>query len=211
MNAVVNRINTPAKNIQCDIPSRASQNCQHISISPTFGGTPIEIKSKKLIDNIEKMSKDFTSAHNRLILGVTALASQPFFDLYNNDVDEKTRAVSCARTLGKIIAGTTVGVLVRHFSIKASEKLCEKGAKEVKGFFKNYKKWLLPKTVTEPTDKEIKKYQKAVGTFLGLGVSLFTNFLIDAPLTTYLTNVFNKGFQKKTDLSTQQQIEGGKK
>ena len=36
---------------------------------------------------------------NRLILGISALASQPFIDYYNKNVDEKTRKYSVCKAI----------------------------------------------------------------------------------------------------------------
>ena len=44
--------------------------------------------------------------------------SQPFIDASNKNVDEKTRKVSVARTIAKIIAGTLTGYFVRKGCIK---------------------------------------------------------------------------------------------
>lgn len=56
------------------------------------------------------------------MLGATALATQPFIDLKNKDVDAETRKTSVARTLAKIVAGTLVGVAVRQAGISFVRK-----------------------------------------------------------------------------------------
>ena len=50
---------------------------------------------------------------NRLIMGATAIATQPFIDEHNKRVDKDTARASRNRTIGKILAGTTVGCIVR--------------------------------------------------------------------------------------------------
>ena len=71
---------------------------------------PVIVKPK--VENFisEFIGKRINSPEQRLIQGATALAMQPFIDFQNKKADEETRAVSVARTLGKIIAGTAVGV-----------------------------------------------------------------------------------------------------
>lgn len=54
---------------------------------------------------VTKIGEKINSPEQRLILGATALATQPFIDLNNKKADKETRAVSVARTIGKIIAG----------------------------------------------------------------------------------------------------------
>lgn len=131
--------------------------------------------------------REISSAENRLILGVTALMSQPFIDFNNKKIDEDTRRVAVCRTIAKIIAGTTTGYAVRKLSIKgikACSHIPEKGMPKWKSLF-------TPKDVTKANSDEFKQYQNALGTFISLGVMLFTNFLIDAPLTKFLTNKLN--------------------
>ena len=38
--------------------------------------------------------------------------------------------------------------------------------------------------------KDLNQYKKSLGTILSLGVMVVTNFLLDAPLTKFLTNKF---------------------
>ena len=194
---------------------------------PAFKGKQIEVKSKYILNKLKWLGDDFSSAGQRLISGVTALMTQPFFDLNNKHTDEKTRKVSCARTLGKIIAGTLTGVSIRWICVKTTEIFCKteitKKARLLKAKAKarlkkipftekfetptGYKKWLVPKNYDDATFREIKKYRGALGTFAAVIVMIGTNFLIDAPLTTYLTNKFNKMFFKK---DAQKTVEGGK-
>lgn len=145
----------------------------------------------KTLHRIKWIGQHITSPQNRLILGATALMSQPFIDLHNRNVDEDTRKVSAARTVAKILVGTTTGFLVRYGIIKAIDTL----AKNPKDVRNTINKLLLPSKFKNSTVKVIeglKQYKFALGTFISLGVMLVTNFLIDAPLTKILTNVFIK-------------------
>lgn len=146
-----------------------------------FDAIPTMQIKGKAIDALRWSGKEISSAENRLILGVTALASQPFIDLNNKKVDEKTRIISCAKTLAKIIAGTLTGVIIRKGCIKVVQK---------------FPLIFDPKSLDLDVGK-YKQYQNAMGTVLGIFVMLYTNFAIDMPLTKYLTNYFNDRFQKK--------------
>ncbi len=148
--------------------------------------------NKKVVDSIKWAGKHISSPQNRLILGATALMSQPFIDLHNRKVDENTRKVSAARTVAKIIAGMTTGFLVRYYSIKAIEALCKKPGKNIKA----YKSFFYPKHI-EVEFAKLNHYKKAIGTYLSLAVMMFTNFMIDAPLTKFLTNKFVSQIKKK--------------
>ena len=80
------------------------------------------VTNDKIINAVNWSGKKLNSVEQRIILGATALATQPFFDYYNKNVDEDTRKVSTARTIAKIIAGTAVGIAVRLLFIKGFRK-----------------------------------------------------------------------------------------
>lgn len=131
---------------------------------------------------------------NRLIMGVTAIATQPAIDYYNHRVDDETRTVARNRTVAKIIACTSVGVLVRGTCYNLINKMTE-----VNGNTK-FSKSLLPKDFINSlrgNTKRLTKYKNALSTIIALGVMLFTNFLLDAPLTVYFTNKFNEKSARK--------------
>ena len=191
--------------------SSVRKNVQHASSEPSFGAKVIELKDGgKAFNLFSRVGNDLNSAHQRLISGVTAYFTQPFFDLGNKKVDEETRYVSCARTLGKITAGMTTGFLIRWGCIEGMKKftknavteaeLAEKAKIKGKQFtpktsFTKMEQLLLPKNLAEGTSfAEIKKYRGAAGTFAAVAIMIFTNFLVDTPLTMYLTNKFTKFF-----------------
>ena len=134
-------------------------------------------------------------AQNRGILGVTALATQPAIDYYNHRVDEETRAVSRNRTIAKIIAGATVGVFVVRGPIyDAVAKMTN-----IRGN-KRYSKTLIPKAFLKEmykNEKFLTNYRSALSMLLALGAMSVTNFLLDAPLTTFLTNRFNEQSERR--------------
>lgn len=72
------------------------------------------INNEKVIGCIEKFGRKCTSDKQRLILGATAILMQPAIDASNKNVDEKTRKVSVARTIAKIVAGTLTGFAIRY-------------------------------------------------------------------------------------------------
>jgi len=121
----------------------------------------------------------------RLILGATALATQPFLDYYNQSVDEKTRKYSVCKTIAKIVVGTTVGVIVRSLSIKYAGQLL-RSIDVTK---------IAPNVLKKKESRSLLK--NTIGDILGLGVCMFSNFLIDAPLTKAGTNILVNKFVKE--------------
>ena len=116
--------------------------------------------------------------------------------------------MSFSRTLSKILVGTTVGVLVRKGCIKLANKYT--GMIELKdagGAAKaRVKAFLSPEYVRRYTYDYNKNYVNALGSVSGIVVSLFTNFLIDAPLTQILTNkLYGKINPKSKQISEQKQ------
>ena len=170
------------------------------------------ISNEKVKSGLNWAGKALHAPEQRIILGATALATQPFIDLNNKDVDEETRKISAARTIAKIIAGTTVGVIVRYAGIWAAnryskfekvfadtdKKIIEKIIPDKKNGFLTPA--LAKNTIFPISDAELAKrmtrYRKAMGTLLATIAMVATNFLCDAPLTKYLTKVFQKGLEK---------------
>lgn len=154
------------------------------------------VKSDKFIKSVNWIGAEISSAENRLILGVTALMSQPFIDYHNKAVDEDTRKVSVCRTIAKIIAGTLTGFAIRKGCIKAIKAYSKLPSSVNKAGQKvNLTKintFFSPTNARSDVTDAYKQYQNAFGTVAALVVMVFTNFLIDAPLTKYLTNKFVK-------------------
>ena len=149
-------------------------------------------------ERAEKLKKYDTfitkPAENRIIMGATALLTQPAIDYYNHRVDDETRTVSRNRTIAKILAGTAVGVVVRSLCFKITDKMTD-----VKGRGKFAKKLLPDAYLNElmKDTKKLKNYKSALATIIALLVMSVTNLVIDAPLTVYLTNKFNKQSKPK--------------
>lgn len=151
----------------------------------------MSVASKKVNRAISWIGENVSSPQNRLILGVTALMSQPFIDLHNTKVDEDTRKFSAARTVAKIIAGTSTGFLVRYGCIKAID-YCSLLPSQITKSMKHPRLRMLftPDSTVTKALKDLNQYKKALGTIISLAVMVVTNFLIDAPLTKFLTNRF---------------------
>lgn len=196
---------------------------QKTDSSPNFGKLPdiqgflvdkfprINLESERSKKVLDFIATNISSPEQRLVLGLTALSTQPMIDYYNKKIDEDTRYVSVARTIAKIIAGTVVGVGVRMGCIRFAKKYgqIDKAKVFVEDGLKYFKPknghFLAPKRVLaeakSPTDKiftqeRLDGYHNAVGTLVGLVAMLFTNFMIDAPLTQYLTAIFTKQIEK---------------
>ena len=156
---------------------------------------------------VEKWKKyDESASHpakNRLIMGITALATQPAIDYYNHKVDEETREISRIRTISKIIAGTGVGIAVRGSCFSLVKNMTDFNSS------KKYSKALLPTKhlkdlVNNP--KLLKNYRNALSTSLAILAMCVTNFAIDAPLTVFLTNYFNEKRKENKLASTEGRI-----
>lgn len=158
-------------------------------------------KDSARLREIWKERNDWMSSPfwNRGIMGATAIVTQPVIDNYNHRVDEETRKVSRNRTIAKILAGTTVGMFVVRGPIyKAIEAMTD-----INGTSK-YSKALLPKRfLNEIANNEafLKNHRSTLAMFIALGAMCVTNFLLDAPLTIFLTNLFNEksGIKPESD------------
>lgn len=185
--------------------SGVGNNCNNINFGGRFGNFASKARQsfydliknrvvKEGGDRFYKFAGDkISSAEVRLILGCTALMTQPFIDFHNHKQDEETRKVSVCRTVAKIIAGMTTGFLVRKGTIKLIQA-CSKYPVEK---FPKWRTIFTPKNISNMSERDLRNHQNDIGTWVALGVMLFTNFLIDAPLTKLLTNLFTSKVVKK--------------
>lgn len=160
------------------------------------------IENPKTLRRLEWIGKNITTPENRAILGVSALLSQPWIDLSNKKVDEDTRKYSAARTVAKIIAGTTTGVAIRYGCIKLIDSFT-KLPSEIKATDKlaKFRKLFVPDFSKLSAEQikalgDLKHYKNSIGSIIAAIVMVFTNFLIDAPLTKFLTNKFTDKIKK---------------
>ncbi len=125
---------------------------------------------------ITSAGKAISSPEQRLILGGTALLTQPYIDLRSKDTDDDTKILSASKSVAKIIAGTTSGVLVRRACIASMAKLTKPG------------KLFCPKELSKIGPNS--RLSEILGTLAATFVMLGTNFIWDAPVTKKLTNYF---------------------
>jgi hypothetical protein len=165
-------------------------------------------KTRQIVSNV--IGRYINSPEQRLLQGATALAIQPAFDYYNPKADKETRAVSTARTIGKIVSGTIVGIIVRYLSIAlamkfSNYKITSKQGNFVKSIVPLSKKDILtpnikfdiPSKTVEDIELMRKNYTKTIGSFIACFTLLFTNFLVDAPLTKILTKIITPKINNK--------------
>lgn len=176
------------------------------SVSGAIAGSvpKLTVRGERANKIITWIGKNISSPENRLILGASALMTQPFIDLSNKKVDKDTRETSAKRTVAKIIAGTLTGVFVRKGCIKAIDEL-SKLPSQISATTKYPKLRTLftPDSAISGVLKDLTNYKRALGTIVSLVVMLFTNFLIDAPLTKFLTNKFIANKQKKSEIEAE--------
>lgn len=151
--------------------------------------------TRKRVERWEKIDGMISRpAENRLIMGATALVTQPAIDYYNHKVDEETRRVSRNRTIAKILAGTGVGILVRGTCYGIISKMTNLNGKS------KFSKALIPKHYIDKLaadPKLLKNYRNTFSMGIALLAMCVTNFVLDAPITVYLTNKLNAKNEKE--------------
>jgi len=170
-----------------------------------FSPATFKDDASTIVKRLKRDSNMSNPAVNRAIMGATAIALQPPIDYFNKSVDEDTRRVSVCRTLAKIIAGTTVGIIVRGSCHKMIEKMTDLKSNTQFGKALLPKKWLLTFCKNPAL---LKNYRSALSTSTAILAMCFTNFLIDAPLTVKLTNKFkgiSENLKQKSDIKNQKQ------
>ena len=147
-----------------------------------------------------KLGNALASPHwNRAALGVAAITTQPAFDYFNPKVDKDTATTSALRTIAKISVCTSVGFCVRGMAYKLADKYVHASQKDGSTIF-TPKEILKEKNAILKAQK-LKLHKNTLSTVLALGVMLFTNFLLDAPLTTIAAN---KLIEKYTESSSKE-------
>ena len=145
------------------------------------------------------VANNFSSPHQRAILGITALCTQPFIDLNNKHIKNEDKSITVAKTISKIVVGTIAGITLRHYAIKLVKKYAQSTNTG------KYSQCLLPKSLVEKINRGVNiakghllNYKNGLGTIIGVSCGLFTNFLIDAPLTKLLTNFIHDNYFKNS-------------
>ena len=156
-------------------------------------------KELKNVAQLNKAGQALASPHwNRLALGVAAIATQPALDFFNPKVDRETAKVSALRTIAKICVCTTVGFIVRGLSYKLADKFIHGSEAEGSTLF-------TPGEILRETNKELrasklKLHKNTMSTLIALAVMTFTNFLIDAPLTTKVANQLIEKYHNRKEM-----------
>lgn len=155
--------------------------------------------SEKKLEKMDKIDSWMSRPDvNRAIMGATAIILQPTIDACNRRVDDETRKVSIYRTLAKIIAGTTVGIAVRGLSYMAVQKMTDMKSNG------KHSKALIPDKylkVFAKNEKFLKNHKSTLSTGIAILAMCITNFVIDAPLTVYLTNKFISKSENQKELT----------
>lgn len=114
------------------------------------------------VKRIVTLNENFQTWHQRLVLGIASLSTQPLFDYYNKNVDQDTRKYSTARTIAKIVVGTTEGCIVRALAIKYGGRYAYKALKNPE-FVDNLlpKMKIISKNYKENKFKEMEKSIRA--------------------------------------------------
>ena len=128
-------------------------------------------------------------AIHRFVVGATGCVLQPIIDYYNHKVDKDTREISRNRTIVKIIVGTSVGMFVRGSCFSLIKKLINININK-KFNFKIVSDNIIDECKKD--EKYLENFQISLSNILAVIVSAFTNFLIDAPLTTFFTDKLNE-------------------
>ena len=145
--------------------------------------------STNIVNKLDSWTNSISSpTKNKLIVGTSAILTQPVIDYYNHRVDEETRTVSRNRTFAKALVGTAVGLAVRKGAYDMVKAMTQSNG------VAKYSKWLLPKSIKI---SNLTKYQNTIANLIALGMVAVTNVLLDAPLTTWLSNKINKSFPPK--------------
>lgn len=177
------------------------------SITPALHGFGIKRRLFEMIPNMLVKDSPFLNNFgniinrpdvNRGILGVTALLTQPYIDKHNPGVDKETAETSMCRTIGKIIAGTAVGCIVRagvYCLINSCTKLNGNTS---------WQRLLLPsrrmqQIVAQHNQDWIKNYKNVLATALGLAAMLVTNVACDVPLTSFISKKLMDWRKSKPD------------
>ena len=133
---------------------------------------------------------------NRLIMGATAIVSQPFIDEHNKRVDKDTARTARNRTIGKIVAGTAVGCVVRGLIFKLINSCTNEDI--------SVDRWnnvLTPRNTTtvRPSmlPNRLRNYRTALSTIVAMIVMIGTNIAFDLPLTNMISNALNARDAKK--------------
>lgn len=155
--------------------------------------------------NLHSKVEALESWHNRAFLGATALITMPLIDAFTIK-DEEKRKDAISKSLAKVIVGCATGIFLRiaipyllkskplyhSIALKNSQILISEHSNSFKRQF--FPKSLYGEQNKDKFQKLYKEYIHNLGNYAAIFVMFFTNFLVDAPCTVFLTNFFRKHF-----------------
>lgn len=167
--------------------------------------------------NIEKFinysGKKLNAPQQSVVMGVTAVIFQPYINRKNKKLDNDTRDMAVARSIGKNITGNFFDFITRVASIFAVGGLSKYVINDVKNeddFVteiapKNKIKDILTPNLKEnfvqrPYKeflKDYKSYRMAMGALLATGIAVFVKTTVELPVTKKLTDIFYKREKSK--------------
>lgn len=175
---------------------------------------PMIIINKKIEKFINYAGKNLNAPQQSIIMGATALVFQPYINRKNNRLDQDTKDMAVARSIGKNIAGNFFDFVTRVGAFFAVVKLSNYKTNDVKNdedivkelIPKNQKKDIFtpnlgnkfaPRSKREFL-KDYKSYRLAMGALLATGVAVFIKTTVELPLTKKLTDIFYKLEKSRT-------------
>lgn len=152
-----------------------------------------------------------------IIMGASAVIFQPYINRKNKKLDEDTRDMAVARSIGKNITGNTFDFLTRVGAIFTVAKLSNYKINDVKCdedlvteilpknprkdiFTPNLKEKFVPRAKSEFL-KDYKSYRMAMGALLATSVAIFVKTTVELPMTKKLTDFFYKREKSKGEIS----------
>lgn len=167
--------------------------------------------------NIEKFinysGKKLNAPQQSVVMGVTAVIFQPYINRKNKKLDNDTRDMAVARSIGKNITGNFFDFITRVASIFAVGGLSKYIINDVKNEDdlvteispKNKIKDILTPNLKENYIKiphkeflkDYKSYRMAMGALLATGIAVFVKTMVELPVTKKLTEIFYKREKSK--------------
>lgn len=163
------------------------------------------IRDKNIEKFINYSGKKLNAPQQSIIMGVSSLVFQPYINRKNKQLDEDTRDMAVARSIGKSITGNISDFLTRVFSIFAVAKLSNYAINKVNTdddfvmeinpkskldiFTPNLKEDFVPRPKKEFL-KDFKSYRMAMGALVATGLAVFVKTTVELPATKFLTDYF---------------------
>lgn len=163
------------------------------------------IRGKNIEKFINYSGRKLNAPQQSVIMGVSSLIFQPYINRKNKQLDDETRNMAVARSIGKSITGNVSDFLTRVFSIFAVAKLSNYAINKVNSdddfvteikpkskldiFTPKLKEGFIPCSQKEFL-KDFKSYQMAMGALVATGLAVFVKTTVELPATKFLTDYF---------------------